>query len=424
MSGPAVISAERLGKRYTIGNAVGGYSRLTEDIADALSRVLRRRADQRVERTAGELWALRDVSLEIAEGDVVGIVGRNGAGKTTLLKIMSRITDPTEGRAVITGRVGSLLEVGTGFHPELTGRENIYLNGAILGMRKREIDARFDEIVAFSEVERFLDTPVKRYSSGMHVRLAFAVAAHLEPEVLIVDEVLAVGDASFQRRCVGKMTEVAHSGRTVLFVSHNMGAVAELCTRAVLLDGGRVVVDGSVEDALESYSHLIVSTGHSRSFDIDPTLPIGIVGVELANGAGETTTTFDVAEEILIRVRYRVRQRLAGFQLTATLARNMVDIVHAFDTDELDEIPIRDPGVYEATYRIPPMFLKAGAYTVRIAAGTPAELLQSFDAALVFDIDELSVNTHSRSYRRDRPGQVISQGTWRTVEVVDEELVS
>ena len=210
------------------------------------------------------VWALRDVSFEVHEGEVVGIIGRNGAGKSTLLKVLSKITEPTRGRAVIRGRVSSLLEVGTGFHAELTGRENVYMNGTILGMTKREIDRKFDEIVAFSGVEKFLDTPIKRYSSGMKVRLAFAVAAHLDPEILIIDEVLAVGDAAFQRKCVGKMKDVASGGRTVLFVSHNAGALRTLCNRGIVLEGGRRVFDGSIQDALATYmSSLEPASGHT-----------------------------------------------------------------------------------------------------------------------------------------------------------------
>lgn len=244
------VTVESLSKLYSLGTR-GGYRRLSE----ALSHPFRRAKGQ---GTPGadlvrQIWALRDVSFTVGEGEVVGIIGRNGAGKSTLLKILSRITEPTAGRAILRGRVGSLLEVGTGFHPELTGRENIFLNGAVLGMRQREIQRRFDEIVAFSEVERFLDTPVKRYSSGMYVRLAFAVAAHLEPAILVVDEVLAVGDSAFQKKCLGKMDQVAKSGRTVLFVSHNMAAVRGLCTRCIYLDEGLLVGDGEVDVITREY---------------------------------------------------------------------------------------------------------------------------------------------------------------------------
>lgn len=262
MSRP-VIRVDGLSKAYRIG--------LRDEVADtfisAVSRCFKSplknlRKLKRLNTFAGDgadgedvLWALKDVSFEVNEGDVVGVVGRNGAGKSTLLKILSRITEPTAGSARIRGRVSSLLEVGTGFHPELTGRENIYMNGTILGMMKREIDRKFDEIVEFSGVSKFLDTPVKRYSSGMQVRLAFAVAAHLEPEILIVDEVLAVGDVGFQQKCIGKMEDVASGGRTVLFVSHNMAAVESLCTRAVRLDHGSVTMDSSVRDVVDSYLH-------------------------------------------------------------------------------------------------------------------------------------------------------------------------
>src|SRR5918999_5248840 len=248
------VRTEKLGKAYTLGMNRRGYGTLRESVVDAARRSVQRIAGRHPERPAEDtLWALRDLSLTIDPGEVVGLIGHNGAGKSTLLKILSRITEPTTGWADVTGRVGSLLEVGTGFHPELTGRENVYLNGAILGMRRSEIRGRFDEIVAFAEVERFLDTPVKRYSSGMSVRLAFAVAAHLEPEVLLVDEVLSVGDATFQRRSLAKMAEVAREGRTVIFVSHNLGTIRALCDRGVLLQQGETVTDGPVEEAIAAY---------------------------------------------------------------------------------------------------------------------------------------------------------------------------
>ncbi|MEN9935458.1 MAG: hypothetical protein RLZZ387_2037 [Chloroflexota bacterium] len=243
------IRVEGLGKRYTLGEREP-YRALRDVIAAVPRALLGRRG---AAKAAEPFWALKDVSFEVRRGEVVGVIGRNGAGKSTLLKVLSRITRPTEGRARIHGRVGSLLEVGTGFHPELTGRENIFLNGAILGMRRQEIQRKFDEIVDFAEVERFLDTPVKHYSSGMYTRLAFAVAAHLEPEILLVDEVLAVGDAAFQKKCLGKMGEVAKEGRTVLFVSHNMAAVENLCVSALLLSGGRLTEIGPVRQVISAY---------------------------------------------------------------------------------------------------------------------------------------------------------------------------
>jgi lipopolysaccharide transport system ATP-binding protein len=254
MSQP-VISVEQLSKKYRLGQLH------TDLLSERLSWLLHLRRKPSNADAREDFWALRDINFTVAEGDVVGIIGRNGAGKSTLLKILSRLTSPTEGRAVIHGRLASLLEVGTGFHPELTGRENIYLNATILGMRRREIDRKFDEIVAFSGVEAFLDTPVKRYSSGMYVRLAFAVAAHVESEILVVDEVLAVGDAEFQKRCLGKMKEVAHGGRTVLFVSHNLAAIRALCNSGVLLDAGRVVAVGTSEYCATLYE---ARSGHER----------------------------------------------------------------------------------------------------------------------------------------------------------------
>jgi len=248
-----IIIAEKLGKQYRLGTQGPAYATLRESITNAI-RAQQRATPRQPVLPAETIWALRDISFEIEPGEVVGIIGRNGAGKSTLLKILSRVTEPTTGRARLFGRVGSLLEVGTGFHPELSGRENIFLNGSILGMSRQEIVRRFDEIVAFAEVEKFIDTPVKRFSSGMYLRLAFAVAAHLEPEILIVDEVLAVGDAAFQQRCLGRMRKVATEGRTVLFVSHNMAAVSALCTKAMVLSQGRIdVALGNVKTAIDRY---------------------------------------------------------------------------------------------------------------------------------------------------------------------------
>ncbi len=263
------IRAEGLGKRYRIGGPQARYKTLRESLIEAVAGPVRAvGAALRGERNGAErdvIWALKDVSFEVRHGEVVGIIGRNGAGKSTLLKVLTRITEPTEGYAEINGRVGSLLEVGTGFHPELTGRENIYLSGAILGMKKAEIDRKFDEIVDFAGVEKFLDTPVKHYSSGMQVRLGFAVAAHLEPEVLLVDEVLAVGDAEFQKKCLGKMEGVAKEGRTVLFVSHNMAAVEHLCNRSMVLDGGRVSLQGISKDVIQYYLDTILPSSIEKT---------------------------------------------------------------------------------------------------------------------------------------------------------------
>ncbi len=250
-----IVRAENLGKRYSIGTRDAAYDTLRESLVEAMRAPLRRLRGRNGKQNSETIWALKNANFEVKPGEVIGIIGRNGAGKSTLLKVLSRITEPTTGRAELYGRVASLLEVGTGFHPELTGRENIYLNGAILGMKKTEIVSKFDQIVEFSELEKFLDTPVKRYSSGMYMRLAFAVASHLEPEILVIDEVLAVGDAQFQKKCLGKMGDVATEGRTVLFVSHNMVAIQSLCQRALWLDHGEIIEDGAAGPVVSSYLH-------------------------------------------------------------------------------------------------------------------------------------------------------------------------
>ncbi len=287
MAGDVVIRAQGLGKKYIIGHEAERerYTALRDVIGRAARNALRTTADMLRGRamvagdTTEEFWALKDVSFEVKRGEVLGIIGRNGAGKSTLLKILSRITEPTDGRVEIKGSVASLLEVGTGFHPELTGRENIFLNGAILGMSRAEVRRKFDDIVAFAEVERFLDTPVKRYSSGMYVRLAFAVAAHLDPEILVIDEVLAVGDAEFQKKCLGKISDVAHSGRTVLFVSHNMGSVGSLCQTAIHLQAGRIVATGPAKNVIGSYLAMPAASTQA-SFAPRPGRP-SITGVRL-----------------------------------------------------------------------------------------------------------------------------------------------
>jgi len=301
MSSPVVV-VENLSKRYRLGHQRSkgdGLRHALEDLARAPLNWIRSQRARKHEETE-EFWALKDVSFEINRGEVVGIIGRNGAGKSTLLKILSRITEPTSGRIVIDGRVASLLEVGTGFHPELTGRENIFLNGAILGMSRNEIKRKFDEIVAFSEIEKFLDTPVKRYSSGMYVRLAFAVAAHLQPDILIVDEVLAVGDSEFQKKCLGKMQSVAHSGRTILFVSHNTAAVNTLCSRTILLNKGSIELAGNTASVLNQYLHTNSSSEFIApdSHDLSP----HIERVWFSGQAGDRKSIFTCGESISVNI--------------------------------------------------------------------------------------------------------------------------
>lgn len=304
-----VIKAENLSKRYIIGHQRNGQDGLRHRIEDAARnpfRWLRGQIKRRREERE-EFWALRDVSFEVKEGEVLGVIGRNGSGKSTLLKILSRITEPTRGRVRLTRRVASLLEVGTGFHPELTGRENIFLNGTILGMKKAEIQRKFDEIVAFSEVEQFLDTPVKRYSSGMYVRLAFAVAAHLEPEVLLIDEVLAVGDVSFQKKCLRKMAEVAHGGRTILFVSHNMDAMRTLCRRAILFKDGKIRSDGDVESVMEGYFAELAS---GTSLRVRNPFGFEVQKVTLKQDEERQTTQFRPGDDLIVEIEYNTRKLL------------------------------------------------------------------------------------------------------------------
>jgi lipopolysaccharide transport system ATP-binding protein len=422
-----IISVRGLSKSYLLGHNKSnseGFTTFRDELYRGVKGIAKKTLDMLKGKSivegdeVEEFWALRDVSFDLKAGDSVGVIGRNGAGKSTLLKILSRITEPTSGEVRLRGRVASLLEVGTGFHPELSGRENIYLNGAILGMSRNEIRHKFDEIVEFAEVERFLDTPVKRYSSGMYVRLAFAVAAHLEPEILVVDEVLAVGDAAFQKKCLGKMGSVAAEGRTVIFVSHNMGAISELCNRGILLQAGRLIGQGPVAKILEEYVRIGASGGGSLRIDRGKVRAKNfITSVRILNSEAGEATLFDVAEEIWIEVCYEVNEEVHGLQLTITIARNHVDIIHTFDTDEDAEMPLRSIGEYRSIYKIPGMKIKAGSYMISIEIGTPQELIQALRAALSFNVEERTVNTLNKGYKIDRPGHLIKLGEWDTAKL-------
>ncbi len=365
----AAIRVEGLGKRYLIGHQASreSYVALRDVIARGVRDAGRRARDLLSGRpdlagdTVEEYWALEGVDFEIGQGEVVGVIGRNGAGKSTLLKVLSRITEPTRGRVEIRGRVASLLEVGTGFHPELTGRENIYLNGAILGMSHAEIRRKFDEIVAFAEVERFLDTPVKRYSSGMYVRLAFAVAAHLEPEILIVDEVLAVGDAEFQKKCLGKMGEVAGHGRTVLFVSHNMAAVQALCPRGILLSQGALVADGPIDAVIAAY--IAAPARLSRGFEtvrIQPGWDLDRVEVEpthvQSGGAARIGFVFSATE------------RGTLYECAVLICTPRGDRVALIDVRESGRLPfVFGTGPFRIDVDLPRLPLVEGAYTIALS---------------------------------------------------------
>ncbi|MFP3939038.1 MAG: polysaccharide ABC transporter ATP-binding protein [Acidobacteriota bacterium] len=352
--GAPVIRASGLGKRYRLGEHPALFGSLRDFVGERLAA----RGGGRRSGPQEIVWALRDVDLEVREGEVLGLIGRNGSGKTTLLKVLSRITEPTTGRVELRGRVGSLLEVGTGFHPELTGRENVYLSGAILGMGRREIDRKLDEIVAFSGVETFLDTPVKRYSSGMHLRLAFSVAAHLEPEILLVDEILAVGDAEFRRRCLAKMDEVAAGGRTVLFVSHNLAAVQRLCRRSILLDRGRIVADGPTADTTRSYGELLGSEADAAPSG-DGNLSLRLLGVEPMGPQG-----IEAGEPFRVDLAVAVGEELPGVSLTITL-RDAADRLIVYDRAEGDDVePLGRPGNHRVSVELPALWLAPGLYSL------------------------------------------------------------
>jgi lipopolysaccharide transport system ATP-binding protein len=379
-----IIRVESISKKYRLGARRAGETTLREALAGAARSplaALRRRG----ERDDATLWALRDVSFEVRPGEVVGVIGRNGAGKSTLLKILSRITEPTAGRAELYGRASSLLEVGTGFHPELSGRENIYLNGAILGMRRGEIGRRFDEIVAFAEVERFIDTPVKHYSSGMHMRLAFAVAAHLEPEILIVDEVLAVGDAQFQKKCLGKMGSVAKEGRTVLFVSHNMAAVTNLCRRGLVLEQGRVVYAGTQAEAVARYLTSCRALGRSLR-DRDDRVGSGevrVVAVEVRDSAGRTLDVAASGQDVDICLRYEASHGFRSPRVIAGLCVKTqfdapVFLQHnRLTRDEWGALPPRGTFVC----RVPRLPLPPAAYRITYSLMHDGEYLDAMEDA-------------------------------------------
>ena len=394
MADDVVIRAEGLGKKYVIGHQAERerYVALRDVLARGARNWWRKTAGMARGRailagdTVEEFWALKDVSFEVRRGEVLGIIGRNGAGKSTLLKILSRITEPSEGRVTIDGRVASLLEVGTGFHPELTGRENIYLNGAILGMTRAEIRRKFDEIVAFAEIEKFLDTPVKRYSSGMYVRLAFAVAAHLEPEILIVDEVLAVGDAEFQKKCLGKMSEVAGGGRTVLFVSHNMAAVGTLAGRALLLDSGAVAVNGSLSEALSRY----LSDGASGKTYRRPAGNIceapHISRVEVLTS--ELNGTHRYGQPLELRFWIRAPRPIGrGCFSVQIINQYQQPVVHAFAY--YPDIKFgQKPGETVLSCRFPKPRLNVGRYHLRAHLAEPpgADHYETLDGICAFDV--------------------------------------
>lgn len=421
------IACEHLSKRYQLGQ-MEGYKTLRESLTNAVQapfRLLRRSnasSNGHGLNSNEHIWALRDVSFEVKKGEVVGIIGRNGAGKSTLLKILSRITKPTEGHARINGRVGSLLEVGTGFHPELTGRENIFLNGAILGMKKAEIKRKFDEIVAFAEVEKFVDTPVKRYSSGMYVRLAFAVAAYLEPEILLIDEVLAVGDASFQKKCLNKMQEVGQIGRTVFFVSHNMPAITRLCQRTILLDSGQVLADGPSHKVVSSYLQAGLGTMAAREWPELEKAPgneiVRLRGMRVKTEDGRISEAVDIRQPVGIEMEFEVLKD--GHTLVPNYHVLNEEGVCVFIASDHDPQWFRRPrpaGTYASTAWIPGNYLSEGTLIVGAAISTMDPVTVHFferDAVAFQVIDNLEGNSARGDYAGHIPGVVRPLLHWTT----------
>ena len=368
-----VIKVENLSKHYRLGVISGGT--LREDLNRWFAKLqgkpeplLKIGQTDHGNRKGDQVWALKDVNFEVRQGEILGIIGRNGAGKSTLLKILSRITAPTEGRIGIKGRVGSLLEVGTGFHPELTGRENIFLNGTILGMKKAEVDRKLDEIVEFAEMAKFIDTPVKRYSSGMRVRLAFAVAAHLEPEILIVDEVLAVGDAAFQKKCLGKMSEVSSEGRTILFVSHNMQSIRALCSRGLVLQAGSIVADGPVFEAVDFYNRSVGGRNFSATTSIADEIirrgsgAVRFEQIEVADKQENKRFVFGMGEEVRFKLSYKVFDKVSGLSVMIALrSGKMGEIITTMRHNlSAESIPAGTKGNMEL--KIPELSLRPGEY--------------------------------------------------------------
>ena len=410
-----ILRVNKVSKKYKLGARRVTYDTLRERLTESLRSPFNGATRRNGNLPDAWLWALRDVSFEVMPGEVVGIIGRNGAGKSTLLKVLSRITEPTAGRVELYGRVGSLLEVGTGFHPELTGRENVYLNGAILGMSRREIGRKFDEIVSFAEIEKFLDTAVKHYSTGMYMRLAFAVAAHLEPEILIVDEVLAVGDAAFQKKCLTKMGAAALEGRTVLFVSHNLAAVRALCTRGVLIDSGRMELDANVEAVITRYLSDHNASDHVVVWD-PATAPqnseLRFTKAYVLNDRGEFASLLDYRNEFSIGVEYEVLKPIRNLRIGFFL--QTVDGTPMCGSNDPEAWPDieRDPGHYVSTCRFPGSTLNAGTYSLIFGSDRPPnpEPLVTTPPCVNFTIE---VMEEHGPFNRVLPGVIRPRLNWK-----------
>lgn len=410
-----IIHIENLGKQYTIGAKAEPYSTLRESLVKAVRKPIDRFRRNGTRVADSQFWALKDVSFDVMPGEVVGIIGRNGAGKSTLLKILSRITEPTTGRVELYGRVGSLLEVGTGFHPELTGRENIYLNGAILGMRRDEIARKFDEIVDFAEIEEFLDTPVKRYSSGMYMRLAFAVAANLEPEVLVVDEVLAVGDAEFQKKCLGKMKDVSEHGRTVLFVSHNMAAVKSICRRAIQVEKGKIVCEGNSEEVVDHYLRGDNNLSTTRSW-LEPEMPgtkdIQIRRLSVFAKRGQVGDPILTSDELSFEVEFY--NHLDGEIIDVTWDLTNDKGVHVAHLGRVCDLNGLSTGWHRTTAVFAGNILNTGRYIFSVQFGrNQSELLFREEDVLVFEVDD-DISDRGTNFGK-LPGVIHPVCEWKTI---------
>jgi len=426
-----VISVAYLSKAYRLGQI--GTGTLTDDLKVWWAKTrgrpnpfLKIGQKDHGNRDGETIWALKDVNFEVRQGEVLGIIGRNGAGKSTLLKILTGVTAPTSGQIKAKGRVASLLEVGTGFHPDLTGRENVYLNGAILGMKKAEIDRKFDEIVAFSEVEQFMDTPVKRYSSGMYVRLAFAVAAHLDPEILLVDEVLAVGDAAFQKKCLGKMGDVAKGGRTVLFVSHNMAAIRQLCQKCALLEEGKLRELAPAGEVVDHYLKQANECGAlpERSFDLDTNKEFQVRSARLLNRNGNITAQFSCDEPVIIEMTCQVHRRIPGLYGYLSLDRSdgtQVLVSDSFDVppNPLDELSV---GSYSLAIQIPPRSLAPGEHSVYVNFTSDAGL-RGFNVDSPGRILSFRLDDYLTRRGNGREGCFSTLLSWRVARITDESGV-
>jgi len=421
----SIIKVQGVSKRYRIGTSRASYETLSDALVSGIKAPFKRRPKGQARE--GTIWALKDVSFEVKPGEVLGIIGPNGAGKSTLLKLLSRITEPTAGRIELYGRCGSLLEVGTGFHPELTGRENIFLNGAILGMGRREIVRKFDEIVSFADVERFIDTPVKHFSSGMYLRLAFAVAAHLDPEILIVDEVLAVGDARFQRKCLDKMQDVGEHGRTVLFVSHSMPAITRLCPRAILIDHGTMMMDGPAHDVVKSYLEIGVGTSAIREWKDILSSPgnevARLCAVRILNEQGAISEALDIREPLAIQIEYEVIE--GGRVLVPNFSLHNEDGICVFVSSDLNakwRTTRRPTGRYISTAWISGNFLAEGTFFVGAAVSTMNPVTVHFyerDVVAFRVVDSLEAGTARGDYGGPMPGVVRPVLKWETETIID-----